>query len=554
MPVTCFIDLPELILLEILHYLSSFDAIHAFYDIDRHTDRLVNLLIEKNCFSNIHQLRLPLFEFVCDDVLPRLGENLFHLTLYDHQLSLAHRKRILLHLPNLSSLHLLNLTEHDNDLSYFLHEQIEDLTIEFISEHHIEAQAYVCEQFIFEKCSRNLQNCQLINRYGLQLKHLNLHPNSSLQQLTIQLKELTDLHILFDHLVNIRVLNVQICRWTMEEMKYDYKNLSTKFPHFIEFSFQSEHAVSYNQMLKIIENLHYLEKLSFIYRNYDERGIDIPQLVSTITNLPHLIHLNFLIKFIYFTLNPKLTFEETSSFNNQWNIHTYINPLCKSYLAYTRPFQQRDYSISTDMFFEDEDLDFFPSVINLNVTTHVKQLSFFPIVDQLNRQFPFVTHLHVADSFGVLDDEQWIYKLPRITSFNGSEIKIWNLLENLLQSMPNLSHLQIDTNILLNSNLKIFRRKSIKSLELIANNFDEINEYLLYFPRLEHLIINTKKHFQPFERKFFRSLLHWFDLSSRLSIIHIHAHKLSQLFYPTPIESNEHLHFQSSNELLTLWK
>ena len=555
MSVTQFLDLPDLVLLEILHHLSSFDGICAFYDLDPRSDRIVNLLIENQCFSNVHQLPLLLFKFVCRSVIPRLGRNLFHLTLYDHQLSLVHRQDLFLHLPNLSSLHLINLTEHENNLSYFLHEQLQNLIIEFVSEHHIEAQAYVCEQFLFDQYSINhLQTCQLINRHGLQLKRLNLFPNSSLRQLTIQLKELADLHVLFDHLINIEILNVQICRWTIEEIKYDYQNLREQLPHLIEFSFHCEHTVSYSQMLNIITNLRSLEKLSFIYRNYDEHGIDIEQLESTLIHLPHLIELNFLIKFIYFHLNPKSTFENRVALKDQWNIHTYTNSLSKFYLAYTQPYQQEDYSISTDILFDDKPIDWFPSVKNLSVTTHTKQLDFLPILRQVNYQFPSMTHLHVGDSFGVQENEHWDLKLSRISSFNASDIRTCHFFDNLLQTMPNLTLLQIDTNLLKNCTFKFLRRKSIKYLELIANNFEEINDYLLYFPRVERLTINAKKHFQQFQRKFFRILLKWFDVSPRLSTIHIQTHKLSQLFYPTPIETNENLHFQHSNEFLTIWK
>lgn len=554
MSITQFLDLPDLVLLEILRYLPSFDAIQAFYDIDRHTDRIINLLIENQCFSNVHQLPLPLFKFVCHSVIPRLGKNLFHLTLYDHQLSLAYFHRILLHLPNLSSLHLINLTENEINLAYFLNEQIENLIIEFLSEHHIEVQAYVCEQFLFDVNSNHLQTCQLINRYGLQLKHLNLSPNFCLRQLSIQLKELADLHVLFDHLIHIEILHVQICQWTIEEIKYDYTNLRDKLRHLIEFSFHCEHTVSYSQMLTILSNLRSLEKLTFIYRNYDERGIDIQQFESTLTHLPHLVQLHFLIKFIYFSLNPKHTFENRIAFKQQWNVHTYTNPFSKSYLAYTRPFQQHDFSISTDLLFNDDEIDWFPSVKNITITTHTKQLAFVPILRQLNDQFPSMTHLHIIDSFGVLENEYWDLKLPRISSLNASDMKTWNFFDNLVQSMSNLTSLQIDTNLLKNSNLKILRRKPIKFLELIAKNFEEINDYLPDFPRLQCLTINTKKHFQQFERKFFRILLEWFDLSSRLFTIHILTHKLSQLFYPTPFEINENLHFQYSNEFLTIWK
>jgi len=557
MYITLFTDLPDLVILNILPYLSSFDAIQAFYNIDSNTDRILNLLIEGQCFSTIHQLRLPLFNFVCDYVLPRIGIKLSHLTLYDHQLTLARQKQILLYLSNLSSLHLINIveiTENDNDLSYFLHKNLKNLTVEFISEHYIEAQAYIYEQFIFNKNSENLVYCHLLNPCGIQLKHFNLFPNNSIENLTIQLKELSDLHILFDNLSNIKILNIEICRWTIEDIKYDYTKLSKKLPNLIEFSLQTQHALSFHQLITIIENLIYLKKLSFIYRNYDECGINISQFQLSLTHLHYLIQLNFIIKFIYFNLNQKLTFENNIQFKQRWNVQTYRNSLDKNYLAYTKPFIHRNYFISSDILLEDNST-YFPSVTNLSLITHTKQLSFLPIIHLLNKNFPSMTHLHIMDSFGIEENQEWNLKLPKIHSFNASDLKISNLFTILFQSMPNLIHLHINSNILINCHLKLLLAKNkIKHLELITNNFDQINDILRYFSKLEQLIINSKNQSNQSKRKLSRIIFDWFEICSRLYTIHIKAHKLSDLFYSIHMESNETMHVQYSNEILTVWK
>ena len=84
------------------------------------------------------------------------------------------------------------------------------------------------------------------------------------------------------YLLNIKILNVELCRWTIEDIKYDYKKLSKRLPYLTEFSLQTQHTLSFNQLLIIIQHLIYLKKLSFIYQNYDEHGIDIFQFESTI--------------------------------------------------------------------------------------------------------------------------------------------------------------------------------------------------------------------------------------------------------------------------------
>jgi len=555
--ITPFTDLPDLVILDILHYLSPFDAIQAFYNIDNNTDRIVNLLIEAQCFSTIHHLRLPLFNFVCDYVLPRMGPKLSHLTLYDHQLPLARDKQILLYLSNLSSLHLMNIAEiidNDNNLLYFLPKQLKNLRIDFISEHHIEAQAYICEQFIFNKNSENLIECHLLNSSGIQLQHLNLIPNYFIEQMTIQLKQLSDLHVLFDHLINIKILNIELCRWTIEDIKYDYTKLPQTLPYLNEFSLQTQHALSFNQLLTIIRYLIHLKKLSFIYRNYDERGIDINQLELTLNHLNHLIEFHFIIKFIYFNLNPKLTFENHIQFKQQWNIHTYRNSIYKNYLAYTKPFINETYSISTDILLQD-DSTYFPSITNLCLTTHRKQFSILPIIRLLNSDFPSVTHLHIVDSFGIEENDNHNYKLSKIRSFDASQMKMSNLFYSLLQAMPNLIDLHINSNVLTACDLKsLLTKTKIKQLELVTNNLDEINDILLYFLTLEQLIINSKKQSNHYQRKSCRIVFKWFQICSRLYTIHVKAQKLSDLFYLVRMESDETIHIQYWNEMLTLWK
>ena len=557
MSITQFIDLPDLVILDILHYLAPFDAIQAFYNIDTHTDRIINLLIEARCFSTLHHLRLPLFNFVCDYVLPRMGTKLSHLTLYDHQLAIARDKQILFYLSNLSSLHLINiaeLIENDNHLFYFLQKQLKTLRIDFISEHHIEALAYICEQFIFNKKSENLIQCHLSNSYGIQLQHLTLFPNYSIEEMTIQLKQLSDLHVLFDHLLNIKILNVELRQWTTEDIKYDYTKLPKKLPYLNEFSLRTEHALSFNQMITILRYLIQLKKLSFIYRNYDERGIDINQLELTLNHLNHLIEFHFIIKFIYFKLNPKLTFENNIQFKQHWNVHTYSNSIYKNYLAYTQPFIYENYSISSDILLEDDSI-YFSSITNLSVTTHTKQFSLVPIIRLLNSNFPSLTHLHFVDSFGVEEANDYNLKLPKIRSLNASKIKISNLFNSLLQSMPNLIHLHINSNVLTTCDLKsLLARNKIKQLELVTNNFDQINDILLHFSSLEQLIIDNKQQSNQYERKSCRIVLNWFEICSRLYTIHVKTQKLSDLFYLVHMESDETIHIQYWKEMLTAWK
>ncbi|CAF2983432.1 unnamed protein product [Rotaria sp. Silwood2] len=555
--VTLFTDLPDLVILDIFRYLSSFDAIQAFYNIDNNTERILNLLIEGQCFSTIHHFRLSLFNFVCDYVLPRIGNKLSHLTLYDHQLALAHEKQIFSYLSNILSLHLINIieiTENDNHLSYFLHKQLKSLTIKFLSEHHIEAQAYVCEQFIFNKKCENLIQCHLLNDYGIQLQHLTLFPNNSIEKMTIQLKQLSDLHVLFDHLLNVKILNVELCRWTIEDIKYDYTKLSKKLSNLIEFSLKNEHVLNFNQMTTIFRYLIHLKKLSFIYRNYDEHGIDINQLELTLNHLKNLTQFHFSIKFIYFNLNPKLTFENNIQFKQRWNVHTYKNSLSKNYLAYTQPFINRTFSISSDTLLEDNSIDF-PSVTNLRLTTHTKQLPLLPTIRLLNSNFPSITHLHIVDSFGIEDNNKYDFKLPKIHSFDASELKISNLFQIFLQSMPNLTYLNLNSNVSITYDLKLLLAKNkIKHLELITNDLDQINNILRHFSSLEHLIINSKKQSNQYTRKYFQIILDWFHICSQLYTIHVKAHKLSDLFYLIHMKGDETMHVQYSSEMLTVWK
>ena len=339
MSTTIFTDLPDLVLLHILRYLSPFDAIQAFYDVDSEIDRMINLLIEARCFSCLHQFPVPLFEFICDRVLPRMGARLTHLTLHDHHLRLAREKQILSALRNLSSIRLkINavVNEPDLDLDYYLHPQLEDLTLEFHGAHHRDAQAFVCEQFLCHMRSEHLKRCQLWDIGGIQLRYLDLAVNHSLEALTIQLRCLADLHLLWDHFPNLRMLNVELRHWSTEDVKYDYRKLSTELVHLTDFTLKSDHTLSFNLLLTIIEHMIHLKKLSFIYRNYDEHGIDLHRFERALNNLTRLTDLHFLIRFVYFQLSPKLAFNDDLRWQTPWKIQSYVNPIHKTYVVHTR--------------------------------------------------------------------------------------------------------------------------------------------------------------------------------------------------------------------------
>jgi Leucine-rich repeat (LRR) protein len=164
-----------------------------------------------------------------------------------------------------------------------------------------------------------------------------------------------------------------------------------------------------------------------------------------------------------------------------------------------------------------------------------------------------VTNLHIVDSFGIEEEnDEWNSKLTKIHSFDASELKISNLFKILIQSMPNLIYLHVNSNVLMDCNLKLLLTKNrIKHLELITNNFEQIKDILRYFPFLKQLIINTKNQSNQFKRKSFQIIFDWFHLCSQLYIIHIKANKLSDLIH---IDHDETIHIQYSNEILTVWK
>ncbi len=115
--------------------------------------------------------------------------------------------------------------------------------------------------------------------------------------------------------------------------------------------------------------------------------------------------------------------------------------------------------------------------------------------------------------------------------------------------------LHINSNVLTACDLKsLLTKTKIKQLELVTNNLDEINDILLYFSTLEQLIINSKKQSNHYQRKSCRIVFNWFQICSRLYTIHVKAQKLSDLFYLVRMESDETIHVQYWNEMLTIWK
>jgi hypothetical protein len=58
MSITLLTDLPDLVILDILPYLSSFDAIQAFYNIDNTTNRVI-IVIQQNTHIHLEVFNEP---------------------------------------------------------------------------------------------------------------------------------------------------------------------------------------------------------------------------------------------------------------------------------------------------------------------------------------------------------------------------------------------------------------------------------------------------------------------------------------------------------------
>lgn len=279
---TLFEDLPDEIFLLICRYLSQINILDSFSQLNKRYTQTITFYRENIFLSHLTYNELQHF---LDDHLVKLSTNV--LSLYINNSSMLNLGKIFerkfskidQEFPRLTRLDfhqidietLENLSWRFNTMTNLRQLNI-DLTKDRLSSMPIQFDEFLCGKLFsssnsFQYLSLNLDD-YLFNLHSL------TQISEQLRCLTISVKHLNDLLVLFDHLPHLEQLTITIgCSLTlnMNYETYFYDHLWWKVSSLTKFSLtieeknltSHEHVLSHRYLFQIIENLYFLTDLKF---------------------------------------------------------------------------------------------------------------------------------------------------------------------------------------------------------------------------------------------------------------------------------------------------
>lgn len=279
---TCFEDLPDEVLLLFCRYLSQVDILDSLLNLNNRLNQTITIYREKIFLSH---LSFKDFHHLVDDHLPNLASNVNYL--YINNCSMLNVGKIFeekfckidQEFPCLTELifhqidieTLENLSWRFNTMKCLRQLNI-DITEDRLSSMPSQFDEFLCGKLFSE--SNSFESLKLnLNKYQFNL-HSIAQRCTNIRYLTISVKNLNDLLILFNHFPNIEQLNLTIgCSsyYVKTNDTYPYEYLWWKIPCLRKFHLNIEekdlishgNVLSNEIILKIIGNIYSLIDFKF---------------------------------------------------------------------------------------------------------------------------------------------------------------------------------------------------------------------------------------------------------------------------------------------------
>ncbi|CAF3542006.1 unnamed protein product [Rotaria sp. Silwood1] len=280
---TCFEDLPDEILLFICRYLSQVNILDSLLNLNNRLNKTISSYREKIFLSH---LSYKDFNNLINKHLPYLAANVY--CLYINNCSMLNTGKIFeenfnkidQQFPLLRELifyqidieTLENLSWRFNTM-YFLRQLTIDIAEDRLSSMPVQFDEFLCGKLFSQ--SNSFQCLKLnLNKYEFNLRSITFKC-MNIRQLTISVKCLNDLLIIFNNFPNIEKLNITIgCSSSYDKNSemYPYEHLWWKVPFLTQFNLiikgkeliSHDNVTSNNIVMKIIENLYSLVCFKFI--------------------------------------------------------------------------------------------------------------------------------------------------------------------------------------------------------------------------------------------------------------------------------------------------
>ncbi len=280
---TCFEDFPDEIILLICRYLSPVNVLDSLLNLNSRLNQTISSYREKIYLSHLSSKD---FYHLIDNHLPYLARNVYYL--YINNSSMLNVGKIFeekfckidQEFPILNELvfhqidieTLENLSWRFNTMNY-----LRILNID-IAEDRLSSMPFQFDEFLCGKLfsrSNSFENLKLnLNKYQFNL-HSITQKCTNIRYLTISVKRLDDLFIIFNNFPNIEQLNITIgCSLSYEKITdtYPYEQLWWKVPYLTKFNLNiienelisHDNVISNEIIIKILKNLYSLLHFKFL--------------------------------------------------------------------------------------------------------------------------------------------------------------------------------------------------------------------------------------------------------------------------------------------------
>lgn len=280
---TCFEDLPDEILLYMCRYLSQVNILDSLLNLNTRINKSITSYRERICISHLSHKD---FQHLINDHLPYLSPNVYYLYLNNSSMLNAGKQfeekfnKIDQQFPVLRDLifHQIDIETLEN-LSWRFNTMscLDKLYINIAEDRllsmPVQFDEFICGKLFSESNSFRILKLNL-NKYRFSLHSIRT-PCINIRQLTISVKRLNDLLIVFNNFPNIEKLNITIgCSSAYDIMddQFPYEHLWWKVPYLTHFNLtiEEEELISHDYVIsniitmKIIENLYSLLHFKFM--------------------------------------------------------------------------------------------------------------------------------------------------------------------------------------------------------------------------------------------------------------------------------------------------
>jgi hypothetical protein len=281
---TCFEDFPDEILLLICRYLSPVHILNSLLNLNKRLNKTISSYREKIFLSHLsHQD----FNHLLNNHLPNLASNVYYLYINNRSMLNIGRifeekfNKIDQQFPVLRELvfHQIDIETLEN-LSWRFNTMncLRELNID-IAEDRLSSMPVQFDEFLCGKLfsiSNSFEILKLnLNKYQFSLNSIK-HKCINIRHLTISVKRLNDLFIIFNYFTNLEQLNIKIACSFLYEINnnntYSYEHLWWKVPYLTKFELSiqeneltsHDNVISSDIIMKIIKNLYSLVYFKFI--------------------------------------------------------------------------------------------------------------------------------------------------------------------------------------------------------------------------------------------------------------------------------------------------